>query len=72
MMTTRAMYEAVTALALWLLINVPDGRPQAGASSKSRDTDVTANRGGHLGIQSTMGDILRHPSFAGFSDLILP
>jgi len=71
-MTTRAMYEALTALALLPLINIPDGRPQAGASFRFRDTDVSANRGAHLGIQSTIRDILRHPSFAGFSHLILP
>jgi acetyl esterase/lipase len=72
MMTTRATYTAVTALVLSLLINVPDGRPQAGASLEAGGTDVSANRGGHLGIQSTTRDILRHPSFAGFSRLILP
>jgi len=54
------------------LINVPEGRPQAGASSQARDADMSANRGGHLGMHSTIRDILRHPSFAGFSHLILP
>jgi acetyl esterase/lipase len=72
MMTTGATYTAVTALVLSLLISVQDGRPQAGASSKVRDTDVSANRGSHLGPQSTIRDILRHPSFAGFSRLLLP
>ena len=71
-MTTGATYTAVAALFLSLLINVADGRPQAGAPSKDRDTDMSANQGGHLGIQSTIRDILRHPSFAGFSRLILP
>jgi acetyl esterase/lipase len=33
---------------------------------------VSASRGGHLGIQNTIGDILRHPAFAGFGHLILP
>ena len=33
---------------------------------------MNADRGGHLGIQSTIRDILRHPSFAGFGHLILP
>jgi len=33
---------------------------------------VSANRAGRLGVQSTIGDILRHPSFAGFGRLILP
>jgi len=36
------------------------------------DTNVSADRRGHLGVQSTIGDILRHPAFAGFSHLILP
>ncbi len=30
------------------------------------------SRSGHLGSQSTIGDILRHPAFAGFGLLILP
>lgn len=72
MMTPRATYTAVTALVFPLLLTVPDGRPQAGTPSTIRDTDVSANRGGHLGVQSTIRDILRHPSFAGFSHLILP
>jgi acetyl esterase/lipase len=33
---------------------------------------VSGDRGGHLSTQSTIGDILRHPAFAGFSRLILP
>jgi len=28
--------------------------------------------GGHLGVESTIGDLLRHPAFAGFAHLILP
>jgi acetyl esterase/lipase len=28
--------------------------------------------GGHLGVESTIGDLLRHPAFAGFARLILP
>jgi len=28
--------------------------------------------GGHLGAESTIGDLLRHPAFAGFAHLILP
>lgn len=27
---------------------------------------------GHLGVESTLGDLLRHPAFAGFARLILP
>ena len=33
---------------------------------------MSASAYGHLGPQSTVGDILRHPAFAGFSRLILP
>lgn len=31
-----------------------------------------AERSGHLTVRSTVGDILRHPAFAGFSRLVLP
>jgi len=71
MMTTRATYTA-TALVVLLLIAVSDGRSLVGASSRAGDTEVRATRGGHLGLQSTIRDILRHSSFAGFSQLILP
>jgi acetyl esterase/lipase len=33
---------------------------------------VSAERGRQLGVHGTLRDILRHPSFAGFSRLILP
>lgn len=33
---------------------------------------IIARANGHLGRQSTVGDILRHSAFAGFSRLILP
>jgi len=48
------------ALVLSLLANV------------DRHSNVIAKDGGHLGVQSTIGDILRHPAFAGFSRLLLP
>jgi acetyl esterase/lipase len=71
-MMTRKMSIAVTALDLWLLTNVAWGQPQAERSPTTRNTDVKANRGGHLETRSTIRDILHHPSFAGFSHLILP
>lgn len=71
-MTTAATHTAATALVLSLLINVPDGRSPMGPSSGAGGTDVSSTRGGHLGPQSTIRDILRHPSFAGFSHLLLP
>ena len=42
------------------------------AYSQTRNTGMSANRGDHLGVQSTIGDILHHPAFAGFGRLILP
>jgi acetyl esterase/lipase len=33
---------------------------------------MSARYGGHLGMTSTIRDILHHPAFAGFSQLILP
>ncbi len=72
MMTTRATCTAMTASLLSLLVSAPDGRPQSAASSNARDAAVTATRGGHLGVQSTIGDVLHHPLFAGFGRLILP
>jgi hypothetical protein len=49
-----------------------DGRPVTEASPGARDTGVSATRGGHLGADSTLRDVLHHPSFAGFSRLLLP
>lgn len=54
------MTARTTAFVLALLMNVPDALPLA------------ADQGRHLTVQSTVGDILRHPSFAGFARLILP
>jgi acetyl esterase/lipase len=71
-MMTRKISIAVAALVLWLLTNVACGQPQAETSSTTRSTDVKVNRGGHLETRSTIRDILHHPSFAGFSHLILP
>jgi acetyl esterase/lipase len=58
-MTRGTTFVAVTGLVPALLSNVPEGRTPAGASS-------------HLGVKSTIGDVLRHPAFAGFAPLILP
>jgi acetyl esterase/lipase len=41
-------------------------------SFESRGNDVRASEGGRLGVESTIGDVLRHPAFAGFAPLILP
>ena len=54
------MNLAMPALLISLLVNVADGSDQA------RD------QGSHLKSESTIGDILRHPAFAGFGHLTLP
>jgi len=71
-MTRGTTFAVVTGLFPALLINVPDGWARAGASFIGRDTDVRASQGGHLGVENTIGDLLRHPAFAGFAHLILP
>jgi acetyl esterase/lipase len=55
-----------------LLGSVPDGRTAAGAPFEGRDKNVHASQGGHLGVESTIGDLLGHPAFVGFARLILP
>jgi acetyl esterase/lipase len=70
-MMARQTCTLTTALVL-LLASASNGRPQAGAPRTQRDTDVNALRGGHLDTQNTVGDLLRHPAFAGFGRLILP
>lgn len=50
-------------LSLW--VNVSDGRLQPGAV-------VSATQRTHLDVRSPLGDLLRHPAFAGFAELILP
>jgi acetyl esterase/lipase len=72
MMRSRSSSTALTVFVLLLLINVRDGRPQSGTPSKGRNTDVSARQGEHLGVKNTIGDLLRHPAFAGFAPLILP
>ncbi len=44
----------------------------APSSGRTRESDVSGDRGGHLSTRSRIRDILEHPSFAGFSRLILP
>lgn len=65
-MRTKLACTAAAASILLLPVAFPNGYPQA------RDTGMRANQGDHLGVQSTIGDILRHPAFAGFGPLILP
>jgi acetyl esterase/lipase len=51
---------------------VADGRTPSRASFESWGRDGRASEGGQLGEESTVGDLLRHPAFAGFARLILP
>ncbi len=54
------MNPARTALLLTLLVKIPGAGSEAGVQT------------GHLTVQSTIKDILGHPSLAGFGRLILP
>lgn len=54
------MITRTAALLLSLLVSVPGAHPQTGGQA------------GHLTPQSTIGDLLRHPAFTGFSRLLLP
>jgi acetyl esterase/lipase len=67
MKTSRGISRALPILALSLCISAR-GTPQPGPIESA---DVSAIRR-HLGTQGTVGDILRHPAFAGFGHLILP
>ncbi len=69
---TKATSIAAAALILSLTIAFRDGHAQMRTSSFARNTEVSTNRSGRLGVQSTIGAILRHPAFAGFAALILP
>ena len=71
-MTSRMNRTALTVFVLVLFINLPDRRPQAGTPSKGREADVSVGQGDHLGVQNTIGDLLRHPALAGFAHLTLP
>ena len=67
-LVTRPTYPAAAALVLSLQSGVLAGEASLGA----RDHGVSATRGGHLGADSTLRDVLHHPSFAGWSRLLLP
>jgi acetyl esterase/lipase len=66
------MGGAVKALVLSLLLNGGHGHAQMTAPSNDRQSQMNANRGRHVSAKSTVGEILRHPAFAGISRLILP
>jgi acetyl esterase/lipase len=58
-------------VAFVLLISAPGGYPQA-TPSPGRSTGMSTGQGAHLGVQDTIGDLLRHPAFTGFARLTLP
>jgi acetyl esterase/lipase len=60
----RAVYGLAACTALSALL--------APSFARVEKTDVSGERGGHLSPRSTIGDIVSHPSFAGFGHLILP
>jgi len=70
--TRVATFAAVAGLVALLLVEVADGRTPARASFEGWGRDVRGSEGGHLGVESTVADLLRHPAFAGFAHLILP
>jgi acetyl esterase/lipase len=70
-MTGGRKFAAVTGL-LPALLSVPGGWMAAEALFEGRDRDVRASQGDHLGAESTVGDLLRHPAFTGFAPLMLP
>ena len=57
---------------LSLCTGILDARPRAGASVTTSHTVVSATPRVHLDAHSTLRDLLHHPAFAGFADLILP
>jgi acetyl esterase/lipase len=71
-MTRRATRAAAAAAMLSLCAGAPDARPQAGASASTSHTAVSTTDRVHLDARSTLRDLLRHPAFAGFADLVLP
>jgi acetyl esterase/lipase len=72
MTTRRGNYSALTALLLSLCIGATCGNMPAGARPQTKGTSVETVSGGHLGPQSTVGEILHHPAFVGFAPLMLP
>jgi hypothetical protein len=63
-MSGRAFYGLPVCVALSL--------SWASSSVMGRESDVSGDGDGHLSTRSTVGDILRHPSCAGFGRRILP
>ncbi len=47
-------------------------RSEAGAGVPTAVTAVSKSRAAHLRLDDSVGDVLRHPAFAGFGRLLLP
>jgi acetyl esterase/lipase len=65
----RKNERRIAALVLALLLDGARGDTQTTVPPTDK---VNASLSRHLGPHSTVGEILRHPEFAGFSRLILP
>ena len=63
---------ALAGVVIALCVTLSDGRSQVADSRAAEDNGARKVRGGHLGAQSTIGDLLRDPAFAGFARLLLP
>ena len=62
----------IVRLHAFLVLSLLSGLLAGEASPGARDNGVSATRGGYLAPHSTLRDVLHHPSFAGFSRLLLP
>lgn len=65
--------KTVLLASLPLLFDPAIGKAEAAPSTVSEDREMAVERQSRrLSRDSTIGDLLRHPAFAGFSGLILP
>lgn len=55
-------------------VNGNDSRATSASAPEVRAADVQMNKtsAAHLSVDDTIGDLLKHPAFAGFSRLLLP
>jgi acetyl esterase/lipase len=76
-MTFGALKTACLVLPLFLMLSLGEavGRDMVLAGNRGDETGkgaVIANEGRHLNAADSIGDLLRHPAFAGFARLLLP
>jgi len=48
------------------------GRPVAGEAASDKNQPAMQVQSGHLTVNSTIGEVIAHPAFAGFGRLLLP